>query len=252
MSTSQPPPPPTQLVITIPTWAMVAGELHAKWNYLRKFQRPVCPVSVSAPTLSWNIVLLSQPWLVLAVLPILLEIAVSFVYTANLCHVIFIVIASVLWSRIETISNPSVLFMVIRCFCIAIVLIKGPALLFVWLCLFVCFVFGFFFFFFCSRSAVLRPSVHMLPGIGWCGGLLPFPTACWWLTHPAAITDVSVSARWDSPGGCGGLSVPLLCNRRVQSPWCQFASGVHTGHSVLFATWILWSVHVWPDGWLGQ
>ena len=41
------------------------------------------------------------------------------------------------------------------------------------------------FFFFCGRSAVLRPSVHMLPGIGWCGaGLQPFPTACWWLTHP--------------------------------------------------------------------
>ena len=65
--------------------------------------------------------------------------------------------------------------------------------------------------FFCGRSAVLRPSVHMLPGIGWCGaGLPPFPTACWWLTHPAAITGVSVAARWDSPGGCGGPSVPLL------------------------------------------
>ena len=52
------------------------------------------------------------------------------------------------------------------------------------------------FFFFCGQSAVLRPSVHMLPGIGWCGaGLPPFPTACWWLTHPAAITGVSVSAR---------------------------------------------------------
>ena len=49
--------------------------------------------------------------------------------------------------------------------------------------------------FFCSRSGVLRPSAHMLPGIGWCGaGLLPFPTACWWLTHPAAIPGVSVSA----------------------------------------------------------
>ena len=76
-----------------------------------------------------------------------------------------------------------------------------------------------FFFFFCGRSAMLRPSVHMLPGIGWCGaGLSPFPTACWWLTLPAAITDVSVSARWDSPGGCGGSSVPLLSNHRVQSP----------------------------------
>ena len=68
-----------------------------------------------------------------------------------------------------------------------------------------------FFFFFCGRSAVLRPSVHMLPGIGWCGtGLPPFPTACWWLTYPAAINFVSVSARWVSPGGCGGSSVPLL------------------------------------------
>ena len=75
------------------------------------------------------------------------------------------------------------------------------------------------FFFFCGRSAVLRPSAHMLPGIGWCGtGLPPFPTACWWLTHPVAITGVSVSTRWDSPGGCGGPSVPLLYNRRVQSP----------------------------------
>ena len=28
----------------------------------------------------------------------------------------------------------------------------------------------------------------MLPGIGWCGtGLLPFLTASWWLTHPAAV-----------------------------------------------------------------
>ena len=75
------------------------------------------------------------------------------------------------------------------------------------------------FFFFCCRSAVLRPSVHMLPGTGWCSaGLPPFPTACWWLAHPAAITGVSVSARQDSPGGCGGPSVLLLCNRRVQSP----------------------------------
>ena len=74
-------------------------------------------------------------------------------------------------------------------------------------------------FFFCGQSAVLRPSVHMLPGTGWCGaGLPPFPTACWWLAHPAAITGVSVSARRDSPGGCGGPSVQLLCNRRVQSP----------------------------------
>ena len=95
------------------------------------------------------------------------------------------------------------------------------------------------FFFFCGRSAVLRPSAHMLPGIGCsCTGLPPFPTACWWLTHPAAIIGVSVSARWDSPGGCGGPSVPLLCNHGVQSPWCQFTSGVLKGHSVLFAIWI--------------
>ena len=79
----------------------------------------------------------------------------------------------------------------------------------------------------------------MLPGTGWCGaGFPPFPTACWWMTHPAAINGVSVSARWNRPGGCGGPSVLLLCDRRVQSPWCQFASGVFTGHSVLFATWI--------------
>ena len=79
-----------------------------------------------------------------------------------------------------------------------------------------------FFFFFCGRSAVLRPSVHMLPRIGCCGAGLPlFPTTCWWLTHPAAITGVSVSTGWDSPGGCGGPSVPLLCNCRVQSPWCE-------------------------------
>ena len=60
---------------------------------------------------------------------------------------------------------------------------------------------------------MLRPSVHILPGIGWCGaGLPPFPTACWWLTHPAATTGVSVSARWNSPGGCGGPSVPLTAS----------------------------------------
>ena len=52
------------------------------------------------------------------------------------------------------------------------------------------------FFFFCGRSALLGPSVHMLPGVGRCGaGLPPFPTACRWLTHPEAVTGVSVSAR---------------------------------------------------------
>ena len=40
---------------------------------------------------------------------------------------------------------------------------------------------------------------------------------------------VSVATRWDSPGGCGGLSVPLPCNHRVQSPWCQFAWGALAG-----------------------
>ena len=65
---------------------------------------------------------------------------------------------------------------------------------------------------------MLRTSVYMLPGIGSCGAdLPPFPTACWWLTYPAATTGVSVTARRNSPGGCGGPSVLLLCNRRVQS-----------------------------------
>ena len=86
-----------------------------------------------------------------------------------------------------------------------------------------------YFFFFCGRSAVLRPSIHMLPGIGWCGaGLPPFPIACWWLTHPAAITGVSVSARRDSPGGCGGPSIPLLCNRNLLMS-CQTVDCVSRG-----------------------
>ena len=97
--------------------------------------------------------------------------------------------------------------------------------------------FWFFFFSFCGWSAMLKPSVHMLPGIEWCSaGLLPFPTACWWLTHSAAITGVSVAARWKCLGECSWPSVPLLCNCRVQSPWCQFASGALVGYSVLFAT----------------
>ena len=38
---------------------------------------------------------------------------------------------------------------------------------------------SYYFFFFCGQSAVLKPSVHMLSGTGWCGaGLPPFPTAC--------------------------------------------------------------------------
>ena len=77
-----------------------------------------------------------------------------------------------------------------------------------------------------SRSAVLRPSVHMLPGICWCGtGLLPFPTACWWLTHPAAITRVSVATRWNSPGGCGGPSVVLLARRLSSQLQAKCISG---------------------------
>ena len=56
----------------------------------------------------------------------------------------------------------------------------------------------------------------MLPGTGWCvAGLPPFPAACWWLTHPVAITGVSVSVRRDCPGGYGETSVLLLCSHRV-------------------------------------
>ena len=43
-------------------------------------------------------------------------------------------------------------------------------------------------------------------------------------SHSLLVVDSSCghnwclcSARWDSPGGCGGSSVPLLCNRTVQS-----------------------------------
>ena len=84
----------------------------------------------------------------------------------------------------------------------------------------------------CPLWILLLSSVHMLPG--WCGaGLPPFPTACLWLTHPAAITGVSVSARWDSPGGCGltvcsaslqsqstesMIPIPCRCARRPQCP----------------------------------
>ena len=85
------------------------------------------------------------------------------------------------------------------------------------------------FFFFCGWSALLRPSVHVLPGIGWCRAcFLLFPTACWWLIHSVAITGVSVAATGNSLRGYGSLSVLLLCNHRVQSPWSQFASGAVT------------------------
>ena len=36
------------------------------------------------------------------------------------------------------------------------------------------------------------------------------PTTCWWLTHPAAITGVSVGARWNSPGGCSSNRLVYL------------------------------------------
>ena len=82
------------------------------------------------------------------------------------------------------------------------------------------------FFFFCGRSAVLRPSVNMLLGIRWCGaGLPPFPTACWWLIHPAAITGVSVSARWNSCGGYGGPSASLQ-SQNAESMMPSFSSAV--------------------------
>ena len=43
---------------------------------------------------------------------------------------------------------------------------------------------------------MLRPSVHMLPGTGWCGaGPPPLPTACWWLTYPVARTGVCCRQR---------------------------------------------------------
>ena len=38
-------------------------------------------------------------------------------------------------------------------------------------------------------------------------------TSIRWAVQRAS--GVSVSARWDSPGGCGGPSVPLLCNRKA-------------------------------------
>ena len=42
-----------------------------------------------------------------------------------------------------------------------------------------------FFFFFCGQSAVLRPSVHMLPGIGWCT-----------VPHSLLVVDSSCSHNW--------------------------------------------------------
>ena len=52
---------------------------------------------------------------------------------------------------------------------------------------------SYFFFFFCGRSAVLRPSVHMLSGTAWCGASVPLsPAVCGclvlrpWLLSPLA------------------------------------------------------------------
>ena len=75
------------------------------------------------------------------------------------------------------------------------------------------------FFFLCGRSVMLRTSDYILPGIGWCGsGLLPFPTACWWLIYPASITGVFVAARWNSHRGYHPTTrtvVDLLCQPAV-------------------------------------
>ena len=89
-------------------------------------------------------------------------------------------------------------------------------------------------FFFCGRSAVLKPPVHMLPGIGWCGaGLPPFPTACWRLAHSAAITGVFCfrqtgqswrmwwtvcSASLQSQSAESMMPICFRCARRPQCP----------------------------------
>ena len=93
-------------------------------------------------------------------------------------------------------------------------------------------------FFFCGQSAVLRPSVHVARNLVVRRRSSAIP-------HSLLVVDSSCSHNWclcfrqmDSPGGCGGPSVPLLCNGWVQSPWCQFASDALAGHSVLFTTWI--------------
>ena len=55
---------------------------------------------------------------------------------------------------------------------------------------------------------------------------------CWSSVIPHSLVVVSsfcqdwcLSSKVNSPGGCGGLSVLLLCSYRVLSPWCQFTSG---------------------------
>ena len=110
-----------------------------------------------------------------------------------------------------------------------------------------------FFFFFCGPSAVLRPSVHMLPGTGWRGAGLPlFPTACWWLTHLAATTGVSLSARWNSPEVWWTVCSTSLQSQRAESMMpirlrcaCRPKCPVHNLHIVVcscLARWLIGSV----------
>ena len=59
---------------------------------------------------------------------------------------------------------------------------------------------AFFFFFFCGRSAVLRPSVHMLPGIGWCDTgllllLLLLPLLLWSISRAYTLSP-HVARNW--------------------------------------------------------
>ena len=60
-------------------------------------------------------------------------------------------------------------------------------------------------------------------------------------THPAAISGVSVAARWNGPGTCGGLSVLLLCNHKVQS--MMPVSGMPIFHYFPF----FFLGYFWPD-----
>ena len=71
---------------------------------------------------------------------------------------------------------------------------------------------------------MLRPSVHRLPATGWCGaGLPPFLTACWWLTHPAAITGVPLP-----PDGTVLVDVVDCLFRFFAIPQCR----VHDANSL--------------------
>ena len=82
-------------------------------------------------------------------------------------------------------------------------------------------------FFFCGRSAVLRPSVHMLPGIGRCGAvLLMVDSSCghnwclcfhqmgqswrmWWTVCCASL---------QSQGAESMMPIRFRCARRPQCP----------------------------------